>query len=344
MKYLILIPFFFLVKTGFSQVIIVQANDAQKSQIPTKTIQSSNNSGFLSYNSFTKLTATNDGISAQGNINYSIKPSFSLNLDISTPVTSKTQMVKPLSLSGLSNGSSINFGTQFIKWGSGFEYSQTNYNSAITAVGGDPANFNYDNLTPDQQKIFDRVANISWGKAYFLGAKLGFEQQSFKYTTDFITFTEQEQSELTFKASVQVGILKESGIFALNFTYKEGYQTQDPVKYYIPFGAPGTLIEKNLIPGAPKHYNSEKLRVEFLSSGHKQNSLRLNPNLNIEFSQKLLSFELPVYFLTSDQNKANFNGGVYAGYVSDSNFKLNSNKNNFGFGVFIGANFTNLFQ
>lgn len=343
MKNLILfVLLFLLLKGGLSQKLSL--TDAEKSKIPTKTMQSSNASGFLSHNSFTKLNATNDGISAEGNINYSANPAWSFNLNISTPVTSKTQQVKPLTIGGLSDNSTLTIGTQFINWGNGFYYDQSKYNEAITKVGGNPSNFNYDDLTPSAQRRFDQISKIHWGASVFAGAKLGIEQQSFKYVADPVSFAEKNESKTAFKASLNAGILNQWGILALTFEHDDGYQADDPVNYYIPIAATGVLVEKSLSPGSPTRQKSEKLRFEYLSNGYYGPGLRINPNINVEFNQKLFSFEFPVYFFTADNERTNFNGGVYAGYVSDKDFKFHTDKNNFAFGVFIGANFTTLFQ
>ncbi len=134
------------------------------------------------------------------------------------------------------------------------------------------------------------------------------------------------------------------GIIALTFTHTNGYRADAPIKYYIPINNTGVQIEKDLSPSAPVRQNSEKLRFEYLSSGYSISRVRINPNINVEFNQQLFSFEFPVYFLTSDEDKTNFNGGIYAGYISNEDFEFNIDKNNLGFGVFIGASFTNLFQ
>ncbi len=325
------------------QLNMEQIAKAQK-VIPSKTLQSSNTSGFISYNNFAKLSATNDGVTAEGNINYVSKKAVNFSFNVSMPVTSKSQSVKPLTLAGLSGNSSISMGAQKIWWGDGFHYDVASYNSAIEAAGGNIMDFNYDNLTHAQQMVFDKIANIDWGTAYYLGIKTAMQQQTFNYVANPVSFAAAEASKTAFKGAVTAGMLRKWGILALTFTHKSGYIADDPETYLVPVNNRGVQVQRELSPAAPLHQNSELLRFEYLSSGYTASRLRVNPNVNVALNQKVFSFEIPVYFLTADADRANFNGGVYAGYISNRSYTFGTDTNNFGFGVFIGATFTNLFQ
>ena len=70
-------------------------------------------------------------------INYLGKNAINISLDVSTPVTSKTEQVKPLSINGITNNTSVILGLQKIWWGDNFSYDPKSYNDAIKAVGGD---------------------------------------------------------------------------------------------------------------------------------------------------------------------------------------------------------------
>ena len=311
--------------------------------VPARTIQSSGHSGFLSYHNFTKLNATNDGTSAEAAINYLSKNAVSFNLHISTPVSSKTQQVKPLTITGITNNTAVNIGVQKICWGNHFTWGgQQAYNKAIKTVGGNIMDFNYDSLSDEQKAKFDKVASINWGTAIYLVGKAGFEQQDFNYLIDSsISYDAEEQSKTAIVLSATIGILYNKGIFALTYTYKNGYHADDPLKYSIPVTR-GAFVEKELSPGPPVHQISNKLRLEFLSTGTA--NFRTNPNINVELNQKYFSFELPVYFLKTDDKVPSLNGGVYAAYVSDKDFTFNFKKANLGFGVFIGANIKDIFR
>jgi hypothetical protein len=319
-----------------------------KKDKPAQTIQSSGHSGFLSYQSFTKLNATNDGASAEANINYLDKKAVCFNLNISTPVSSKTQQVKPLTITGITNNTAVNIGVQKIWWGNHFKWGgQKAYNKAIESVGGnimDFTNTDYDNLSKEQKEKFEKIASINWGTAFYLGGKAGFEQQDFNYFIDSsVSYDAEEKSKTAVVLSATIGILYNKGNFALTYTYKDGYLADDPLKYSIPI-ARGGFVEKELSPGPPGHQISNRIRFEFLSTGGEGKNFRANPNINIELNQKFFSFELPVYFLKTDDKAPSLNGGIYAGYVSDKDFTFNFKKANLGFGVFIGANIKDLFR
>jgi len=328
--------------------------DLQTKVATSKTIQSSNRSGFLSYSNFAKLNATNDGTSAEANIDYSLN-AWNLNVNASTPVSSKTQRVKPLTLSGLSNNSALTIGVQKIQWGKGFAWTDSkSYAEGRKAIGKDTGDFSTNDLTKEEKAKFYNVASagIDWGYSLFYGAKLGIEQQEFNYVTNQATFDNEEVTKTAINVSGSLGLLNDFGIWAITFTHQDGYQAGNPIKYYIPINGTGVQVEKSLSPNAPQQQNSEKLRIEFLSNGKpklkdgevRQSPFRINPNLNFEFNQQIFSFEFPVYFLTSNDERTSFNGGIYTGYVSDEHFNFNIDKRNFGFGVFIGANFTKLFE
>lgn len=316
--------------------------------VPARTVQSSGQSGFLSYQNFTKLNATNDGTSAEATINYLNKKAVNFNLDISTPVSGKSQQVKPLTITGITNNTAVKIGVQKIWWGNHFRWGgQQAYNNAIKSVGGnimDFKNTDYDNLSDEQKAKFDNIAAIDWGTAFYLGGKIGFEQQDFNYLNDSsISYDFEENSKTAVSVSATIGILFKKGNFALTYTYKNGYQADDPLKYSIPISR-GAFVEKELSPGPPSHQINNKLRLEFLSTGTANTNFRINPNINIELNQKYLSFELPVYFLKTDDKVPSLNGGVYVGYVSDKDFTFNFRKANLGFGVFIGANIKDIFR
>ena len=352
MKNIILVPLLLLSLTH----VFCQVEDSEKEfqtrKITSRTFQSSSSSGFFSANNFTKLNATNDGVSAEANIDYSLK-TWNLNLNASTPVSSKSQRVKPLTIAGLSNNSSLILGAQKIIWGKGFNWNAKSFDIARRAIGKDTVvNFKTKNLTEEEKVKFYELADIDWGTAIFFSGKFGMEQQTFNYVTDPGILTNEESSKTAVNLSASFGIMPKWGILAISYTHSNGYQADEPIKYYIPINSSGAQIEKDLSSSPPTHLNSDKLRIEFLSLGKPKikedqiikSPFRINPNVNFELNQHLFSFEFPVYFLTSDSEKTNFNGGIYAGYVSDKNFKFNTNKNNFGFGVFIGANFTKIFQ
>lgn len=316
-----------------------------KKNKPAQTIQSSGHSGFVAYQNFTKLTATNDGTLAEANINYANKDAVNFNLYVSTPVSSTTQQVKPLSITGLTNNTAANIGVQKIWWGNGFNWGgQEAFNRAIKEVDGNILDFNYDSLSEEQKAKFDKIASINWGTAFYLGGKVGFEQQDFNYLVDSsFSFDDEEKSKTAVVLSATIGILYSTGNFALTYTYKNGYQADDLLKYSIPI-ARGGFVEKELSSGPPSHQISNKIRFEFLSTGGEGKNFRTNPNINIELNQKYFSFELPVYFLKTDDKLPSLNGGIYAGYVSDKNFTVNFKKANLGFGIFIGANIKDLFK
>lgn len=319
-----------------------------KKNIPGETLQSSGHSGFLSYQNFTKLNATNDGTSAEAAINYLNKKAVNFNLDISTPVSSKSQQVKPLTITGITNNTAVKMGVQKIWWGNHFKWgTQQEYNKAVKAVGGNIMEFkytDYDSLSDEQKGKFDKIASINWGTAIYLGGKVGFEQQDFNYLSDsIISYDFEENSKTAVSVSATIGILCKKGNFALTYTYKNGYRADDPLKYSIPISR-GAFIEKELSPGPPSHQINNKLRFEFLSTGMANTNFRTNPNINVELNQKYFSFELPVYFLKTDDKVPSLNGGVYAGYISDKDFTFNFRKANLRFGVFIGANIKDIFR
>lgn len=347
MKKIILVTLLLAIfKLGFCQ-----SEDEATKTVTSRTIQSSNKSGFLSNNSFTKLNATNEGTSAEANINYSIN-AWNLSLGASTPISKKGQGVRPLTLAGLSNGSTLNVGAQKIIWGKGFTWDPKSFAAARKAIGKETGDFKTKNLTELERAKFYEIADINWGTSYYLGIKGGLEQQEFKFISNPNTFEDAEVSKTAFNISGSAGVMAEWGIVAITFTHQNGYQADDPVKYYIPIDSSGVQVEKDLSPSAPQPQNSQKLRIEFLSIGKpkikddelKRSPFRINPSFNMEFNQKLFSFEFPVYFLTSDNERTNFNGGIYASYTSDKNWSFNAENRNFSFGVFIGANFTRLFQ
>jgi hypothetical protein len=316
-----------------------------KNSIQSKTIQSSASSGFLSYQNFVKLIATNDGTNAEANISYLIKSSINISADISTPVTSQTQLVKPLTASGLSDNTSLTLSAQKILWGAGFKYDTGMYTKARAAVGKATGDFNYDDLTAEQKEKFDRTALIDWGTAFYFGAKLGFERQDFNYLIDSsVSFESEEESKVADNFSLSVGVLSSTGwVFCATYTYKSGYGIDDPADYSIPLGN-GGFIEKQLSPTPPYRQKGSRIKLECISKVNASSAFRLNPNITVVFNQKLFSIELPVYFLSSDEKKMNFNGGGFVGYVSDKNYKAGFKAANLDIGAFIGTNIRNPFK
>lgn len=333
---------------GFSLICFSSCfsqGDGSKKSVPSQTIPASSSSGFLPYQNFAKLSATNDGTIAEANINYKAGRFWNLTFYASSPVTSKTQQTKPLTISGISSNSNLKLGFQKIMWGK-VDWEQGKYNAAILKVGGNPEDFSYETLTNEQEQIFDKEAEISWGTAFYYGGKVGFEQQTFSYLIDISNSQEykEDESKLATSLSLSVGILnRKYGSFALTYTYKNGYKTDVPSTYSIPLSS-GVYVQKELSPAAPVKNETNTLRIEYLSYGFNDSFFRINPNLTFDLNHGIGSFQFPVYFLTSDDERSNFNGGVYVGYITDKNFAFNFESSNIGLGVFIGANINDLFK
>jgi hypothetical protein len=320
----------------------VDKNDATK-KVTSQTLETSSSTGFISNNNFTKLNATNDGVSAEANVAYSYK-TWNFNGDVSTPVNSKTDQVKPVSLNGLSNNAKLTLGIQNIFWRKP-TYDQNSYNNAITALGKDKNNFSTSQLTDDELSRFYQMAKIDWGTAFYFGGKLTFEKQSFKYLTDTVSFVSHEISKIGVKFSLQIGLLNQWGIFGLSYSHQSGYKSNDVSKFFFPVNNTDVQIEQDLSIGNPLHQGSDKVRFEFLSIANSNAAIRINPRINLAFQDKIASFEFPLYFLTTKDNKqTSFNGGIYTGYATNKNYHFEAKTENILFGVFIGAAFNDLFH
>lgn len=371
-KFKILLVVFFLSDIAYSQTIMTDdskkiiSTSTMEKKIGKNVIQSSSNSGFMSFKNFTQLKATNDGTSAEASLSYLNQSSANYTLNISTPISKKGQQVKPLTISGLTNNSTVNIGAQKIFWGNGLTHDINLYNKAVEEwkqKKRKEANYAYlsdsdkkdlertlndfseDDFTAAEKSHFEKAAGIKWGITYFIGGKLGFEQQDFNYLIDSAkSFQTNELSKTALTATFSLGIInKQGGTYAVTYAFKMGYQASNSMTFSIPTSS-GAFVQEDLNPTPPSEQISNKVRLEYLSGGKSGSIFRINPNLNFEFNQKLMSFEFPLYFLTSDDKKTNFNGGIYAGYVSDKDFTFNFNKQNIGFGVFIGANINELFK
>lgn len=302
---------------------------------------SSSGTGFLSGFSFTKLTASNDGTSAEANIGFTCKK-WTFNFKSTVPVISKSTIAKPLTIAGLDDGASVSVGLQRLFFKKDFAYNKQAYNDYVanwrrTHIEGD---FNTDNLSPEELRDFRNQVRIEWGIPVYVSANFSLSQKSYKYFTDSLSFAILEDNNINVKGSGTLGLVTYPGIFALSLTYKRGISANDPVKYYAPIKSTGILTEFEAIPGKPSMGDDFRMRLDFLTNETLSNKIFVNPNITALVSQRKLAFELPLYFLSDKE--LGFLGGIFASYVTNKEFDFGTEKKNFGFGLFVGGSVSNL--
>lgn len=312
----------------------------------SRTLNTSPDAGFQSFNSSVKLEANNTGTKAVANIAIPIaKSSMLLNFNVEQPVSS-TGRVTPITLDGLSNKTSFTFGFQAV-----FDYSEnitlakTSYAQQMVGV----RTLMTGKLTRREDIRFLQLSELKIPGKIYIGIKLGLTQQEFKYLQDTsISFLQVEESKTAGKGSITVGGLWGFGTIAATYIYQDGHEASDQHSFYFPVNGTNVQIEKEYFVGPPTHKSDHRLRIEYMSIGNSGigKVLRINPNINISFPKKKGSLEIPVFFLShkGQDKEPNLNGGIFASYLTDGDYTFRFKKANWGLGVFIGGSITDLFK
>ncbi len=325
-----------------------QDADYAKAKKLELTTSSSIGSNFLSAFSFTQLTATNDGTNAEAAVRIRMNRGYNLGLDVSTPVSGSGQ-VKPLTQNGLSNNSSATISLQKVFWGLGFKPNIKTRDSVVANLKKEGkikgADWNYESLDDASKSRID--ASTDWGTALFVGAKIKFDQIGFTYFADTGSGTVKDESKLGINITGTFGMLFNKGNnLSVSYTYINSYSGTDPLTYSIPVNSSGISVQQSISPTPPSQNIDSKFKLEYVSAPI-NSSFMLDPSISATMSQKVLSANLPIYFLSNvdkDNKKTGLNGGIYISYLTDKDWKFNFNKANYGFGVFIGANIKDLFN
>lgn len=210
----------------------------------------------------------------------------------------------------------------------------------------------FDDLSPKYKAKLFKYGIATFQTPWFLSYGLNIGKIHFDYidntTSTNYKSTDEVSGKVTFSLSKFITFSSYfSASYSLESTYKSGNET---LTYTFPVGSNGVTTTKEVTVGEPINQSGSVLKVEFRSIIFNKLGdviLGMNPSISAYFSREKINFDLPIYFLTKNDN-GDFNNlqlGIKIGYtdIYTNSFIRNlfeSNTNKLYFSLFISQPFS----
>jgi hypothetical protein len=259
------------------------------------------------------------------------KGKSAFSIFIKQPFSEKPKKVTPISLDGLGNGTSIEFSYQFSTWKpqadfDTFDKIRNQYAKQIGKITREEINsITYGDLDSASKEKLEELKAIKWKHPFIAGISYSLGKAGFDYLSDSASVTPLQMPGLNQNIRFTVGtIISGSQVLAFSYILQYKYNTGDPVSYIFPVGANGASFSKDVIVGKPERGIDSRVSVEYrltIFNKDTKPSLAINPSISCLFNKKMLSFNLPIYFLNYTEEKENkgLQGGVELGILSKTN-------------------------
>lgn len=304
----------------------------------------------VSLSSFYK-EGVNGKIELQGKLNS--RSSIGLSLD--QKINKSDNSATPLSLTGISPGTTVQFNLQKFLWKPRFNLSRdekANLNELEKKFADSNAINDWRTIglrdiyikgTDEEKKVALDVYKRTFKQPFLVNIKAGFTKTSFSYSTDSVTLKTLNNAFITPTVTVSVvkalgAAFKTSGYFALSYNFSESYTAADDVNFIVPFGTTKNLYSNTLAFGKPTKTTTNsiilELRQNIFSGEANSVNVAISPTATLGIDSKKLSVFLPVYLIRgSDENGKlldKLQSGVRFGYITSTKVgQFSSFKNGF---------------
>ncbi len=285
-----------------------------------------------------------------------------LNITVNTPFDgTKTE---GLNLEGLANGTSLGIAFEHECWKlATVKYSAVDLSNAFDAINEQrekdnkekgsgehccyqvkDANVNkYTSLTDEEKEKFMDLLHLKFYLPFWgVGYKLGRTDFDFFDDTTLITYSKGKtyySNEIRAFGGVKFSPRSSLG---LSFGVKYYFDAGDIQTYNVPVRSSTSSVTEqlSLYPSSPQLKEKATLQLEyrqFFPNG----KLAVNPTLNTELINKTAELRIQFYFLTlkEDDKVKGLNGGIFAGYKTGNDYKMDSENGKFLVGVFFSGLF-----
>jgi hypothetical protein len=242
--------------------------------------------------------------------------SLALNLKLTGPLDDKTKEAIPVDLDGLAGSSVADLGVAWTYWPF---HPDIDALKALCqrATGGDDCD-DSDFTDPELRRRYFQLQHAS-DHPLLLGARVRVGRNRFNYL-DPTALSASGESHNDWAIVGSAGAYWPSlGYLGGVYEYQEYYKPgSSPSEVCVPLGDAGASQCKDAVIGPPKKEQSQLARV-FLRRFFKGARAAVQPSFSRDFTKKVTSFDLPIYFLQStDEKKPGLTGGVRFGWRSDT--------------------------
>ena len=287
-----------------------------------------------------------EGVNGNIELHKQFKSGWTGGLSLDQQIGSTDTEALPLSLTGVSPGTTVEFNLQKMFWHPGFDIlsdeqiQQLNDVEKAYAKRNNIADFHTvglreikNNGTEAEKKMALDAFNTSFREPIFINAKLGFTKTAFTYSKDSINLTPLTENYVTPTFSLSlIKVLGSgfnvSGYFALSYNYCVTYVPADALTFNIPFGNTRNYYSSTLSLGTPAKQTDNSISAEFRKNIYFKNAnksasnIALSPSLSYCIDSKLAGIFLPVYFIRgADANGKlldGLQGGMRFGYITNT--------------------------
>lgn len=326
---------------------------------PFGTSRLSNFFSNVSVSSFFK-----EGVNGKIELQAKFASKWSAGLSVDQKIGKNDKTATPLSLSGISPGTTVEFNLQKVMWKPDFNlsreqilslmqvseaYAKRNSDSSKGTII-DPRSLGlreiYLNGTQEEKRTALAAFSSRTSKQpVLINVRGGFTKTSFSYSTDSVMLTKVANAFIT--PTFTVSLVKAlgrafdvTGYVALSYNYSETYNAGDDISFSVPFGTTRNFFNSTLAFGKPTKETTNNLTLELRQNVFKKTSeesymnIAISPSATLDIDRKRLGVFLPIYLIKGSDDKGKevkgLQGGVRLGYItSTESGKISSFKNGF---------------
>lgn len=286
------------------------------------------------------------GVNGKIELQRQFKAGWTGGLSLDQKIGASDTEALPLSITGISPGTTVQLNLQKMIWHPGFDIlsdeqvemlndvetayaKRNNIADARTVSLRDIRN----NGTDEEKKMAQDAFNTGFEEPFFINAKVGFTKTSFTYTKDSINLSPLTEAYVTptftFSLIKVLGSgFNVSGYFALSYNYCINYTAATATTFSIPFGNTRNYYSSTISLGKPAKQMDNTITAEFRKNIFFKNenknasNIAISPSVNYCIDSKLAGIFLPIYFIRgADANGKlldGLQGGMRFGYVTNT--------------------------
>ena len=287
-----------------------------------------------------------EGVNGNIELHKEFKAGLTAGLSLDQKIGSTESKALPLSLSGVSPGTTVQFNLQKMIWHPGFDVLSDDQIQKLNDVENAYAKRNNiadartvslreirNNGTEAEKKMALDAFNTSFQEPIFINAKVGFTKTSLTYTADSVNL--KPATDAYISPTVTISLVKVLGsgfnvlgYFALSYNYSVNYLDGNALTFNIPFGNTRNYYSSTLSLGKPAKQTDNTISAEFRKNIFFKNAkgnpsnIAISPSLSYSINSKMAGIFLPVYFIRSADATGKLldglQGGMRFGYITNT--------------------------
>ena len=286
------------------------------------------------------------GVNGKIELHKGFKAGWNAGLSLDQKIGTTDTEALPLSLTGISPGTTVLFNLQKMIWHPTFDilsdeqiqqlndvetaYAKRNNIADARTVGLREIR---NNGTDEEKKMALDAFNSGFKEPFFVNAKVGFTKTAIMYSKDSFNLTPITDNfvtpTFTFSLVKVLGSgFNVSGYFALSYNYSVNYIGATATTFTIPFGNTRNYYSTTLSLGKPAKQMDNTITAEFRkniffkNANKSASNIVISPSVNYCIDSKAAAIFLPIYFIkgtdASGKLLDGLQGGLRFGYITNT--------------------------